>query len=213
MRLPTPPAAHRFVAALVGLICFALVYSGCAGQPGPSEGQPPGGGPGRPPGPQGGPGRGPGQAPVPQLKNIKVLKNVPAAQMIPLMREWSHSLGVRCDHCHIEDRGEGGRPSGFEKDGKPQKETARKMFVMMQDLNAHQKVVDGKVSCFMCHHGQAQPEGKAPEGFGPGGGPGRPGGFGRPGIPVGPGGQPGTGRPGMPTGPGGAPGGGRPGGP
>jgi len=111
--------------------------------------------------------------PAPTPKNLKVLKDLPPGQLIPVMRQFNASLGVRCDYCHVinPDR------SGFDRDDKPQKGAARKMILMVKDINAHQKVLANKATCFMCHHGSAKPETAAPmemRGGGPGGG--RPGG-------------------------------------
>lgn len=207
MRRFIHPASVRIGIGLAGAGVLALALLGCPAKPGEGQaGQPPGGPRAGPQGPGGGFGGGDGQGGGIQFKNIQVLKDVPPNQVIPIMRDWSASLGVRCDHCHVEERSAGGgRPGGFEKDDKPQKNTARKMYLMVKDIDAHQKIVDGKVTCFMCHHGQAQPEAKAPAGGfgGPGGmrrggfgGPGgRPGGFGG-GRPGGPGGSGGPGGPG-----------------
>jgi hypothetical protein len=87
-------------------------------------------------------------------KNIKVLKTLPANQMIPTMQHVSMSLGVRCDFCHVR--------AGFERDDKPEKNVARQMIVMTEGLNAHQKILDKKATCYMCHHGHATPETQAP---------------------------------------------------
>jgi photosynthetic reaction center cytochrome c subunit len=104
----------------------------------------------------GGPGRGPGGRFGPmKYKNVKVLKNLPPEQMIPAMRKISASLGVRCDFCHVERE--------FDRDDKQEKRTARAMLIMTQNLNAHEKIVDRKATCYMCHHGHAQPETQAPE--------------------------------------------------
>src|SRR5215467_12015179 len=51
----------------------------------------------------------------PQFKNIQVLKDIPADQVIPSMQFISASLGVDCDFCHV------GRTNGqnnFDKDDK-----------------------------------------------------------------------------------------------
>jgi hypothetical protein len=90
-----------------------------------------------------------------KYKNIKVLKSLPADQLIPYMRNYNAALGVKCDFCHVINPDH----SGFEKDDKPTKDAARKMILMTIDLNKKVKVVDGKVTCFMCHHGQAEPQG------------------------------------------------------
>jgi photosynthetic reaction center cytochrome c subunit len=93
-----------------------------------------------------------------QYKNIKVLKNLPADQLIPVMRNINASLGVRCDFCHVINPDH----TGFEKDDKPAKETARRMVVLVQHLNRREKAVDNKATCFMCHHGRPEPETIAP---------------------------------------------------
>jgi hypothetical protein len=127
---------------------------------------------------------------MPKPKNLKVLKDLPPNQLIPFMHTINDSLGVRCDYCHVINPDH----TGFDRDDKPQKETARKMILMVKDINAHQKVLGNKATCFMCHHGSAKPQTQAPaetRGGGPGGG--RPGAGG----PGGPGGQrrgPGGGR-------------------
>lgn len=121
--------------------------------------------------------------PAPKPKNLKVLKNLPPGQLIPVMRQFNAAMGVRCDYCHVVNADH----TGFDRDDKPQKEMARKMILMVNDLNAHQKVLNKKATCFMCHHGSAKPETAAPMGMrggGPGGG--RPGfGGGGPGGPRG----------------------------
>ncbi len=89
--------------------------------------------------------------PVPEPKNLKVLK-VPASELIPLMRNYSVSLGVRCDHCHVQ--------GNFASDEKPQKETARKMIQMAENLNT--TLGDGKVTCYTCHRGEVEPKTIAP---------------------------------------------------
>ncbi|HLK57772.1 MAG TPA: c-type cytochrome [Chthonomonadaceae bacterium] len=93
-----------------------------------------------------------------KFKNIKVLKDMPAERLGPYMHEISNSLSVGCDFCHVINPDH----SGFEKDDKPMKDVARKMIVMTNDLNAHQKILDKKATCFMCHHGHPEPENKAP---------------------------------------------------
>jgi hypothetical protein len=105
----------------------------------------------------------PPPAPKPQtaakrFKNIKVLTKLPADQLIPVMQQINRSLGVRCSYCHVvnPDR------TGFERDDKPMKGVARGMIRMVNDINAHQKILDGKATCYMCHHGHAEPETLAP---------------------------------------------------
>ncbi len=89
-----------------------------------------------------------------KFKNIKVLKNLPADDLIPVMRKWNAALGVKCDFCHVINPDH----TGFDKDDKPQKGAARKMVQMTMDINKRHKVVEKKVTCNTCHKGHAEPE-------------------------------------------------------
>src|ERR1700726_1835682 len=51
------------------------------------------------------------------FKNVEVLTDVPADQLMPSMRYITFALGVRCDYCHNQDH--------FESDEKPAKKRAR----------------------------------------------------------------------------------------
>ena len=84
-----------------------------------------------------------------KFKNIKVLKDLPADQLIPVMQKWNAALGVKCNFCHVQDRS---------ADDKPEKGAARAMVTMTMDINKNHKVLEGKATCFMCHHGQAAPQ-------------------------------------------------------
>ncbi|HZO86688.1 MAG TPA: c-type cytochrome [Chthonomonadaceae bacterium] len=94
-----------------------------------------------------------------RFKNIKVLKNLPADQLIPVMEKINASLGVRCDFCHVINPNH----TGFERDDKPTKGIARQMIVMTQSLNAHYQILGKQASCYMCHHGHPQPEINPPQ--------------------------------------------------
>ena len=82
-------------------------------------------------------------------KNIQVLKEVPADQLIPAMQFITASLGVQCDFCHLEN--------AFEKDDKEPKQTARKMIQMMFALNKDNFQGQRKVTCYACHRGSRKP--------------------------------------------------------
>jgi mono/diheme cytochrome c family protein len=82
------------------------------------------------------------------FKNIQVFNGVPASQLDAAMAFISGSLGVRCNYCHVNP---------FEKDDKPQKQTARKMIRMVFDLNKVSFNGQTAVSCYTCHRGQPQP--------------------------------------------------------
>jgi len=97
-----------------------------------------------------------------KYKNIKVLKKLPADQMIPVMHKISESLGVKCDFCHAVKTDSRGQHTGWEIDSKPMKSMARKMILMTEGINKRFTVVEKKVTCFTCHNGHAEPAGMPP---------------------------------------------------
>ncbi len=86
-----------------------------------------------------------------QFKNIQALKGIPADQLIPAMQFIAASLGVECEHCHVEH--------AFEKDDKKPKVTARKMINMMMAINKDNFEGHREVTCYSCHRGSADPVG------------------------------------------------------
>jgi photosynthetic reaction center cytochrome c subunit len=84
-----------------------------------------------------------------QFKNIQILKDVPADQIIPAMQFIGASLGVECEYCHVE--------RAFDKDDKKPKVTARKMMEMMFNINKENFEDHREVTCFTCHQGSAHP--------------------------------------------------------
>ncbi len=81
-------------------------------------------------------------------KNIQVFKGIPASELEPTMAFISGSLGVKCNHCHVNP---------FAKDDKPTKQTARQMIRMVFDLNKGSFNGEKAVSCYTCHRGRPQP--------------------------------------------------------
>ncbi len=84
------------------------------------------------------------------FKNVQMLTDVPAARFLRLMDiGYSKSLGVRCEHCHVEDR--------WEADEKRPKRAAREMMMLVSDINASlEKMQDidtseAMVNCTTCH--------------------------------------------------------------
>src|SRR5260221_1044320 len=86
-----------------------------------------------------------------EFKNIQALKGIPAEQVIPSMQFIAASLGVECEHCHVEH--------AFEKDDKKPKVTARKMINMMMAINKDNFEGHREVTCYSCHRGSADPVG------------------------------------------------------
>ena len=91
-------------------------------------------------------------------KNIKVLKDMPASQLMPVMHLMRSALGTRCDFCHVAEGNQ------YELDTKKEKETAREMIRMVFAINKEN--FDGRtvVTCNTCHRGQEQPVNTPPIG-------------------------------------------------
>ena len=90
------------------------------------------------------------------FKNVKLLKDVPAARFLRIMDTgYSQSLGVMCDHCHVEDR--------FDADEKRPKLAAREMIAMTREINEQLAKMenidtsDATVNCTTCHRGYVKP--------------------------------------------------------
>ena len=83
------------------------------------------------------------------FKNIRLLKGIPAEQLVPSMEFISSSLGVECSYCHVEDH--------FEKDDKKPKRAARKMMQMMFAINKNSFEGQREVTCYSCHRGAHGP--------------------------------------------------------
>ena len=82
------------------------------------------------------------------FKNIQVLKDMPADQVVPTMRVMAGSLGVNCGFCHVEDRS---------KDDLDTKKMARKMVSMMMEINKNNFDARQEVTCYTCHKGTNDP--------------------------------------------------------
>ena len=112
------------------------------------------------------------------FKNIKVMQGRTAEELVRGMNGMGRSLGVGCNHCHIENH--------WADEDKPTKRMCREMIQMMPALNdtvLARVTLDRPddhphVGCFTCHRGHANPNWGMPR-RGPGGPGGQgPGGFG-----------------------------------
>jgi photosynthetic reaction center cytochrome c subunit len=88
-----------------------------------------------------------------QFKNIRVLKGIPADQILPAMQFITSSLGVECEYCHVREAHE----LAFDKDDKKTKVTARKMMQMVFALNKENFEGKREVTCYSCHRGANNP--------------------------------------------------------
>jgi photosynthetic reaction center cytochrome c subunit len=86
-----------------------------------------------------------------QFKNVLVLKDIPADQLIPTMQFIGGALGVDCEFCHVEH--------AMDKDDKKEKQTARKMIEMELAINKAHFKNEIEVTCYTCHRGSPHPVG------------------------------------------------------
>jgi outer membrane lipoprotein-sorting protein len=82
-------------------------------------------------------------------KNIKAMQGTPANELNQSMHLMKGAVGLDCTYCHIERE--------WEKDVKPAKDVARKMIVMMNDINTRQFGGRQVVTCNTCHNGHPIP--------------------------------------------------------
>jgi photosynthetic reaction center cytochrome c subunit len=96
-------------------------------------------------------------------ENVKVLTDLQGQPLRAEMQRMATALGVKCDHCHVQ--------GNFASDEKSPKRVARRMIEMTKALNAqsfprHQvkegESVLGRVTCYTCHQGVAQPRSAPP---------------------------------------------------
>jgi photosynthetic reaction center cytochrome c subunit len=82
-------------------------------------------------------------------KNIQVFKGMPASQLLGAMNFMAGSLGVSCNHCHVQNQ--------FVKDDKPAKQVARQHVLLMRAVNDANFEGRTVVNCVTCHRGEARP--------------------------------------------------------
>src|SRR5207244_458268 len=89
---------------------------------------------------------------------------MPREKVVELMGTFTRALGVRCVYCHVGEEGKPMNPADFAKDDKPQKDKARVMLRMVQDINdKYLTQLEPRatpavgVQCVTCHRGAAQP--------------------------------------------------------
>ena len=103
----------------------------------------------------------------PPWENLKVLpKDISKDSLMGLMKNYSASLGVKCNYCHMPSKTDPTKLD-FANDAKIEKEIARGMIGMTNEINAKHfqpYFPDPKpdqvhvVNCVMCHRGTANPE-------------------------------------------------------
>lgn len=84
-------------------------------------------------------------------KNIQVLQDIPADQMLSTMLTISESLGVKCTFCHVT--------KDFASDPTAMKNKTRQMLRMTAAINKTTFGGAREITCFTCHRGSTNPEG------------------------------------------------------
>jgi hypothetical protein len=102
---------------------------------------------------------------IPRAKpvNLQVLpKDTSSASVGKLMKRFEKELGVTCSHCHVENPQT--QKLDYASDDKPEKQTARVMIAMLDDINNKYLAQLGgdrrysvPVTCGSCHQGQSNP--------------------------------------------------------
>ncbi len=107
----------------------------------------------------------PASAQIPdKFTNLKVLpKSISKDQLISVMRGFSLGLGVRCEHCHVDDEASTPKRVDFASDEKKEKKIARVMMKMAAEINGSLLPKTGiqspaQVRCVTCHHGLPRPQ-------------------------------------------------------
>ena len=95
-----------------------------------------------------------------KFTNLQVFpKDIQKEKLMAIMRNFSFSLGIRCDYCHAETAD---HKMDFAADDKDEKKTARVMLRMVQSINADYIKKLGaqpvEVRCVTCHRGIPIPQ-------------------------------------------------------
>jgi len=90
-----------------------------------------------------------------KYKNIQVLTDVQADQLLPTMDYIVQATGIQCQGCHVQD--DTTKEFAYDKDDNRTKLTARKMMQLVKTVNAGD--FGARIQCGTCHAGRNQPAG------------------------------------------------------
>jgi len=90
-----------------------------------------------------------------EQKNVQLLTNLSDWQLNAVMDNFTASLGVHCDACHV--RNAETKQWDFPSDAKGEKKTAREMIRLVLDLNEKSFHGHTVVGCYTCHRGKENP--------------------------------------------------------
>src|SRR5262250_1218213 len=84
------------------------------------------------------------------FKNVTVLKGIPVDEFMNTMGFISAATNYNCIDCHVEPKAEGDWSTYAQET--PRKETARRMILMVQEINRTNFRGVRVVTCYTCHH-------------------------------------------------------------
>lgn len=84
------------------------------------------------------------------FKNVTVLKGIPVDEFMNTMGFIAASTNYNCADCHVEPTKEGDWSTYAQET--PRKATARKMILMVQEINKTNFAGARVVTCYTCHH-------------------------------------------------------------
>lgn len=89
------------------------------------------------------------------FKNVQVLRGIPLTQFMETMGFFAASLSLNCTDCHVSESA-----SNWARyaDDTPIKQTARRMVVMMSQINKADFGGARMVTCYTCHRGVQRPD-------------------------------------------------------
>jgi len=101
-----------------------------------------------------------GQAPRPQMseevfKNVQILKGIPVDEFMDTMGMFAAALSLNCVDCHTSES-----VGSWDKfaDETPIKRTARRMMLMVNNINKDQFGGTRVLTCYTCHRGDLRPK-------------------------------------------------------
>jgi hypothetical protein len=82
-------------------------------------------------------------------KNLKVMQDTPAESLNQSMHLIGGQLGVNCEFCHVDQK--------WEEESVKNKDVARDMMRMTNDINKNAFKGEQVVTCYTCHQGNPEP--------------------------------------------------------
>jgi len=88
------------------------------------------------------------------FKNVQVLRGIPVDEFMATMGFIAASLSLNCLDCHTQDSGRD--PAKYAEDT-PIKQTARRMLLMVRQINAQNFGGVRTITCYTCHRSDVAP--------------------------------------------------------